>query len=147
MFCVDVVTFNGIIVPHGSHADKPAVDESAKAPTPGPVPAGMMAIMKPGGDGYILVPGSPDDLVLAPDGTTVLRARTLRGAQIIGAAKNLSAVTETTEPLPGVPDCSEPQLECGNLEPHGFNDDGSVHYACYPYSCGGCVYWLITCTS
>jgi hypothetical protein len=123
-----------------AESEKAKRPEKAVQAEPVDVPEGMMAIVHRSGHFYTLVPGTPDDLVLAGDRTRIIRSRNPRGAQILGAARN-AAVTAMTEVLP-LKDC-EGGLECGQLFIISVNP---LHYACYPVGCSNCSYWHEVCT-
>lgn len=133
-----LIAFTGGAIAGPAKANKP---ERAMEPQPVEVPDGMMAIILPGGRSYTLVPGSPDDLMLAADGVTVLRSRTPRGAQILGAAKNAFIAAET-EPLPDKPSC-DGNFECGYLTQSPINPS---RLTCSPAFCSNCSYWHEVCT-
>ncbi len=102
----------------------PVVAENAKPEAKEvavPVPEGMMAVVLSDGSGYILVPGSPEDLKLASDGKTIVGSRNPRGAQIIGHGKNLAEVgTESFNP---------PMLDDGGGRNCGESWCGTLGYA------------------
>ncbi len=125
-----------------------------------PVPEGMMAVITPGGHDFVLLPGSPDDFAIAPDGT-VLEALTERGQRILDAARNSFLAEKAAAEIfmgdvagdgasvevlgtraPQLVECNGSYL-CGGLQVSRTMP--TIHLVCEPASGCNCQYWKEVC--